>query len=154
MEASKRKKSSNNRVVETPDSTSNMIVIPQSSTSTAAAPVDEKNHSGNPNTDNNNNVEGNNKNKKKRKRKEAEAPNFPAISAVDAMGGAVEYRKVRCPPHRLTPLRNQWDNIMSPVVEYLKLQIRFNPATRSVELKTSELTEDSGAIQKGQDFIE
>ena len=69
-------------------------------------------------------------------------------------GGTVEYRKVRCPPHRLTPLRSQWDNIMSPVVEYLKLQIRFNPAARSVELKTSELTEDSGAIQKGQDFLE
>jgi RNA-binding protein PNO1 len=43
---------------------------------------------------------------------------------------------------------------MSPIVEYLKLQIRFNPATRSVELKTSELTEDAGAIQKAQDFVE
>lgn len=27
----------------------------------------------------------------------------------------------------LTPLRNQWDNIMSPIVEDLKLQNRFNP---------------------------
>lgn len=61
---------------------------------------------------------------------------------------------MRCPPNRLTPLRNQWDNIMSPIVEYLKLQIRFNPQTRSVELKTSELTEDQGAIQKAQDFVE
>lgn len=43
---------------------------------------------------------------------------------------------------------------MSPIVEYLKLQIRFNPQTRSVELKTSELTEDPGAIQKAQDFVE
>ena len=43
---------------------------------------------------------------------------------------------------------------MSPVVEYLKLQIRFNPKNRSVELKTSEFTEDPGSIQKGQDFIE
>ena len=66
----------------------------------------------------------------------------------------MEYRKIRCPPNRLTPLRNQWDNIMSPIVEYLKLQIRFNPKTRSVELKTSELTEDQGAIQKAQDFVE
>ena len=39
-------------------------------------------------------------------------------------------------------------------MEFLKLQIRFNPKNRSVELKTSELTEDPGAIQKGQDFIE
>lgn len=69
-------------------------------------------------------------------------------------GGKIEYRRIRCPPHRLTPLRNQWDHVMSPIVEFLKLQIRFNPKNRSVELKTSELTEDTGAIQKGQDFIE
>ena len=43
---------------------------------------------------------------------------------------------------------------MSPIVEFLRLQFRFNPKTRSVELKTSELTEDPGAIQKGQDFVE
>jgi RNA-binding protein PNO1 len=81
-------------------------------------------------------------------------PNFPAISATDMQGGKIEYRKIRCPQHRLTPLRSQWENIMSPIVEYLKLQIRFNPSNRCVELKTSELTEDPGAIQKGQDFIE
>jgi len=81
-------------------------------------------------------------------------PTFPAISAMQAAGGSIEYRRIRCPPNRLTPLRNQWDNIMSPVVEYLKLQIRFNPKNRSVEIKTSELTEDAGAIQKAQDFVE
>jgi RNA-binding protein PNO1 len=81
-------------------------------------------------------------------------PLFPPVSADIASGGKIEYRKVRCPPHRLTPLRNQWEQLMSPIVEYLKLQIRFNPKTRSVELKTSELTEDPGAIQKGQDFVE
>lgn len=43
---------------------------------------------------------------------------------------------------------------MTPVVQYLKLLIRFNPKTRSVELKTSEQTEDFGAIQKAQDFLE
>lgn len=43
---------------------------------------------------------------------------------------------------------------MSPIVEFLKLQIRFNPKNRAVELKSCELTEDPGAIQKGQDFIE
>lgn len=43
---------------------------------------------------------------------------------------------------------------MSPIVEYLKLQIRFNAKTRSVELKTSEVTEDPGSIQKAQDFLE
>jgi len=81
-------------------------------------------------------------------------PDFPAISAAAAMGGRVEYRRIRCPPHRLTPLRNHWEHLMSPIVEFLKLQIRFNPKNRSVELKTSEATDDPGAIQKGQDFVE
>lgn len=84
----------------------------------------------------------------------ASAPLFPAMTASEMNGGRVEYRRVRCPPNRLTPLRNQWDNLMTPIVEYLKLQIRFNPATRSVEMKSSELTEDPGAIQKAQDFVE
>ena len=81
-------------------------------------------------------------------------PNFPALSAQAATGGKTEYRRIRVPPHRLTPLRAQWETLMQPIVEYLKLQIRFNPQNRCVELKTSELTEDPGAIQKGQDFCE
>jgi RNA-binding protein PNO1 len=43
---------------------------------------------------------------------------------------------------------------MTPIVQHLKLQIRFNPKNRSVELKTSPDTEDSGVIQKAQDFLE
>ena len=82
-----------------------------------------------------------------------DAPNYPPVSAsTDSTGD--DYRRVRCPASRLTPLRNQWDSLMSPIVEYLKLQIRFNPKTRSVEIKTSEFTEDPGAAQKGQDFLE
>ena len=81
-------------------------------------------------------------------------PDFPALTAAAATGGRAEYRRIRCPPHRLTPLRNHWEHLMSPIVEFLKLQIRFNPKTRSVELKTSETTDDPGAIQKGQDFVE
>ena len=55
-------------------------------------------------------------------------------------GGESEYRKVRVPPHRLTPLRQQWAHLMQPVVEHLLLQIRYNPKNRSVELKTSEVS--------------
>jgi RNA-binding protein PNO1 len=81
-------------------------------------------------------------------------PKFKPMTAAAKTGGKVEYRRVRVPQHRLTPLRAQWENIVSPVVEYLKLQIRFNTKSRSVELKTSEVTEDPGAAQKGQDFLE
>eukprot|EP01033_Poteriospumella_lacustris_P005180 gene5180-3699_t len=81
-------------------------------------------------------------------------PIFGPISAATASGGKIEYRKIRCPPNRLTPLRTQWEQIMTPIVQHLKLQIRFNPKTRSVELKTSTETEDVGVIQKAQDFLE
>ncbi len=42
---------------------------------------------------------------------------------------------------------------MKPVVEHMKLMIRMNTKTRSVELKTSAFTTDAGALQKGEDFV-
>lgn len=166
---------------------------------------------------------------------ESEQPVFPKLSAMEAGGGRVEYRRVRCPPHRYTPLRENWEQILMPLVEYLKLQVstackwctcvlkehvmkvakflstqscswsrrkmykptkkprcvkesnarhwslsdacqrqwvlvecsdiailmsslsllqvRFNTKTRSVEMKTSAHTIDTGALQKGADFV-
>ena len=49
-------------------------------------------------------------------------PVFPKLSAMEAGGGRVEYRRVRCPAHRYTPLRENWEQILTPLVEYLKLQ--------------------------------
>ena len=100
---------------------------------------------------NNNNDDDDNDNDNDDKPKK---PIFPQVNVQDAIGNKIEYRRVRCPTHRLTPLRAQWENLMSPIVEHLKLQIRYNPKNRSVELKTCELTDDPGAIQKGQDFME
>lgn len=37
----------------------------------------------------------------------------------------IEYRRIRCPSHRYTPLREHWEQILTPLVEYLKLQVRF-----------------------------
>lgn len=54
---------------------------------------------------------------------DGEQPHFPKISAVQASGNKVEYRRVRCPPHRYTPLREHWEQILTPLVEYLKLQV-------------------------------
>lgn len=54
-----------------------------------------------------------------------EQPHFEKLSAVKASGNRVEYRRVRCPPHRYTPLREHWEQILTPLVEYLKLQVRF-----------------------------
>jgi hypothetical protein len=51
-----------------------------------------------------------------------EQPTFPQLSAMAARGGRSEYRRVRCPPHRYTPLRENWEQILTPLVEFLKLQ--------------------------------
>jgi RNA-binding protein PNO1 len=53
-------------------------------------------------------------------------PVFPRLSAAQASGNKVEYRRVRCPPHRYTPLREYWEQILTPLVEYLKLQVSCN----------------------------
>ncbi|KAK9464017.1 uncharacterized protein V1516DRAFT_669314 [Lipomyces oligophaga] len=62
-------------------------------------------------------------------------------------------RKVPVPPHRMTPLKTYWPKIYPPLVEHLKLQVRMNVRTRTVELRTCKQTDDTGAIQKGADFI-
>lgn len=77
------------------------------------------------------------------------SPEAPSKSAHRA-----EERKVRVPPHRMSPLKNSWPKIYPPLVEHLKLQVRMNIAKKAVELRTSPHTTDTGAIQKGADFIQ
>nr|ABR23499.1 putative RNA-binding protein Pno1p [Ornithodoros parkeri] len=64
-----------------------------------------------------------------------------------------EVRRIAIPQHRYAPLKANWLKIMSPVVEYLHLQIRFNLHTRNVEIKTCKETQEVGALQKAADFI-
>lgn len=65
----------------------------------------------------------------------------------------LESRKVPVPPHRMTPLKNVWTKIYPPLVDHLKLQVRMNLKTKTVELKTNKATTDPGALQKGADFV-
>ena len=80
-------------------------------------------------------------------------PSFPEISAIQKAGGQLERRKIPVPPHRMTPLKNHWMEVYKPIVEHLKLQIRMNQKSKSVEIRTSKHTTDSGAIQKAEDFL-
>ncbi|EEH37944.1 pre-rRNA-processing protein PNO1 [Paracoccidioides lutzii Pb01] len=75
----------------------------------------------------------------------------PATPSVGAY--RVETRKVPVPPHRMTPLKAFWPKIYPPLVEHLKLQVRMNIKNRTVELRTSKHTTDTGALQKGEDFV-
>ncbi|KAF2091276.1 KH domain-containing protein [Saccharata proteae CBS 121410] len=79
-------------------------------------------------------------------------PKFaPAADIPLAM--RIETRKVAVPPHRMSPLKASWPKIYPPLVEHLKLQVRMNIKSRAVEMRTSRHTTDSGALQKGEDFV-
>ncbi|AMD21698.1 HFL158Wp [Eremothecium sinecaudum] len=81
-------------------------------------------------------------------------PKFGAAAKTAETKVKLESRKVPVPPHRMTPLRNNWSKIYPPLVDHLKLQVRMNLKTKSVELRTHpKHTVDSGALQKGADFI-
>jgi len=82
----------------------------------------------------------------------SDTPVFAAEKTLAQVHKA-ETRKVPVPPHRLTPLKNAWPQIYPPLVEHLKLQCRMNVKSRTVELRTSGFTTDSGALQKGDDFV-
>ena len=84
---------------------------------------------------------------------EEQPPEFAALSSTDLADGRIEYRKVRIPAHRYTPLRSTWEILILPLTKNLKLQVRFNPRTRCVEMKTCAATTDAGAIQKGADYL-
>ncbi|KAF4105400.1 RNA-binding protein PNO1 [Onychostoma macrolepis] len=83
----------------------------------------------------------------------AKRPQFPALSADQLTGGSVEMRKVPVPPHRYTPLKTNWMKIFTPIVEHLRLQVRFNLKTRQVEIKTCRETSDIGALTRAADFV-
>jgi hypothetical protein len=73
----------------------------------------------------NNNINNNDHDMNAGEEQEQEQPHFPKLSAVQASAGnQVEYRRIRCPPHRYTPLREHWEQILTPLVEYLQLQVR------------------------------
>ncbi|CAK3850889.1 pre-rRNA-processing pno1 [Lecanosticta acicola] len=90
---------------------------------------------------------------------EEETPAKPALFAPENPSKSkgkirFEERKVRVPPHRYSPLKANWPKIYPPLVEHLKLMVRMNTAKKAVELRTSKDTTDTGAIQKGADFIQ
>ncbi|KAH8323189.1 hypothetical protein KR074_011180 [Drosophila pseudoananassae] len=64
-----------------------------------------------------------------------------------------ELRKVSVPPHRYSSLKEHWMKIFTPVVEHMKLQIRFNMKARQVELRVGPETPDIANLQRGADFV-
>lgn len=62
---------------------------------------------------------------------------------------------------RITPLKENWLKIFGPIVEQLKLQIRYNIKTKQVEIRQpssadDQTSSDSGndsSLQKAADFV-
>eukprot|EP00386_Alphamonas_edax_P007054 GDKI01023168.1.p1 GENE.GDKI01023168.1~~GDKI01023168.1.p1 ORF type:complete len:288 (-),score=90.12 GDKI01023168.1:468-1292(-) len=87
---------------------------------------------------------------------EGEKPEFAPISVKEQQKGVkalVKIRRILVPNHRYTPLRAAWMEILQPLVEHMKLQVRMNTKRRCVEVKTSPETKDIGALQKAADFL-
>ncbi|XP_045127067.1 RNA-binding protein pno1-like isoform X2 [Portunus trituberculatus] len=64
-----------------------------------------------------------------------------------------ETRKIPVPNNRYTPLKDNWEKVYTPLVEHLKLEVRFNLKTKNVEIRTGKETEDPNSIQKAADFV-
>lgn len=77
---------------------------------------------------------------------------FAPARASDTFGSA-EMRVVDVPPHRYTPLKDNWNKIFQPIVEHMKLQIRMNVRKRQVEIRTCAATVSDNALQKAHDFV-
>ncbi|CAN6614479.1 pre-rRNA-processing protein Pno1p [Trichomonascus vanleenenianus] len=81
----------------------------------------------------------------------------PRFGSVADKGRRVklETRSIQIPPHRVAPLKTTWRKIYPPLVDHLKLQVKFvdRAKDRRVMIRTCKTTTDPGAIQKGEDFI-
>lgn len=68
-------------------------------------------------------------------------PSLPAFAALPASAQVLdkkdEFRRVIIPPHRMTPLKKEWINIYTPLVEMAGLQVRMNVKRKCVEIKVS-----------------
>ncbi|KAG8813990.1 pre-rRNA-processing protein pno1 [Serendipita sp. 399] len=78
-------------------------------------------------------------------------PPLPAVAQSSALRS--ETRRIPIPPHRMTPLKKDWVNIFVPLTEMAGLQVRMNVHRRCVEIRTSKATKETGALQKGADFV-
>lgn len=67
---------------------------------------------------------------------EASSSGFTPLSAKEQSSVLKnEFRRIPIPPHRATPLKREWINIYTPLVEMLGLQVRMNVQRRAVEIR-------------------
>jgi RNA-binding protein PNO1 len=81
--------------------------------------------------------------------------NAPTDLSLPADSSATDPENVRIDSdgRPIFPPEKASRKIYPPLVQHLKLQVRMNVKARAVELRTSKHTTDSGALQKGEDFV-
>ncbi|KAK9740814.1 hypothetical protein RND81_03G062300 [Saponaria officinalis] len=80
-------------------------------------------------------------------------PKFAPLKAHEIYSGDVQFKTVTVPPHRYTPLKKAWLDIFTPIDEKMHIDIKFNPKTRTVALKTRHDTPEVNNLQKSADFV-
>merc|ERR1719199_1855803 len=80
-----------------------------------------------------------------------DAPEFKPLPASAAQEKK-QVRRIAVPAHRMTPLKSCWVELIDPLVQHLKLQVRMNTKRRCIEIRSSEHTPDIAYLQKGADF--
>ncbi|XKL67117.1 hypothetical protein PGB90_010537 [Kerria lacca] len=78
---------------------------------------------------------------------------FKKVKSKSVVEDKREIRKISVPAHRYTPLRENWLKIVSPIIEHLNLQIRFNLKSRNVEIRPESVSDETGNLQKAADFV-
>merc|ERR1712244_28763 len=84
---------------------------------------------------------------------------FPALSESLKAGQTLdktmlnEMRRVHVHAPRMGLLRDSWVELIQPLVEHMKLQVRMNTKRKAVELRRSPGCTDVNALQKGADYV-
>ncbi|CAJ0586910.1 unnamed protein product, partial [Mesorhabditis spiculigera] len=76
-----------------------------------------------------------------------------APSKKRSKGEENEMRKIPVPPNRYGPLKENWVQLVTPVVKQLELQMRFNMKKRVVEIRNPPAVTDTTKLQKAADFV-
>ena len=64
-----------------------------------------------------------------------------------------QFRSIKVPSHRITPLKSVWIKVYTPIVEQCHLEVRMNLRNRSVDIRTCADTPNTGLLQKAADFV-
>jgi len=85
----------------------------------------------------------------------SDCPKYPALQPVkvNLSGVNKSSRQMAVPANRLTPLKENWLQIIKVLVESLKLQAMFHKEKKVIKIRTGKETTESGALQKGADFV-